>query len=212
MGFEAVKHDLSRTDPEAWAAAEDKTAANPNHGKDLADSLVAQPRAISKEEVFALTQDRQRIRTERRAAYAESERAIDAGDTEGAAAARARSDRLDHEMEQNDIAARVTGHEQAEGLRARQRLAQEDYSMAALVQRAKVRKGSALTDAERTRIEGLAKDIEKREAAVAEREQAVREKAATPKSPRVAKDAKAQFEALNEKLKNLPRKVLCEVA
>lgn len=212
MGYEAVKHDLSRTDPEGWARAEAKTAENPNYGKDLAESLAKTPRPISKEEVFALTQDRQRIRTERRAAYNEAEKALDSGDPEAAAQARARADRLDEEMDKNDVAARVTGHENSEGLRARQRLAQEDYSMAALVQRAKVRKGSALTDAERAHVESIAKDIETREAAVSAREAAVREAEATPRSPRVAKDATKRFNDLAEELKGLSRTVLCEVA
>lgn len=212
MGWEAVKHDLSRTDPEGWARAEAKTAANPNYGRDLAASLAEKPRPISKEEVFALTQDRQRIRVERRQAYADAEQALASGDPEAAAQARARADRLDEEMERNDVAARVTGHETAEGLRARQRLAQEDYSMAALIQRAKVRKGGALTDAERTRIEGLARDIEAREAAVSAREQAVREAEARPRSPRVAQSARQTFDTLAEELKSLPRSVLCEIA
>lgn len=212
MGFEAVKHDLSRTDPEGWKRAEAKIAASPTYGRDLAEELVKTPRAISKEEVFALTQDRQRIRTERRAAYAEAERAMQAGDTEGAAQARLRADRLDEEMDTNDVAARVTGHETAEGLRARQRLAQEDYSMAALVQRAKVKKGEALSPTERAMMEAHAAEIEKREAAVAAREAAVREAEAKPKNPRVAKDARARFDDIAEQMKKATRKTLCEVA
>lgn len=212
LGYEAVKHDLSRTDPEGWARAEAKTAENPHYGRELAESLVAKPRAISKEEVFALTQDRQRIRTERRAAYTEAERAQAAGDTEGVAQARSRADRLDAEMDKNDVAARVTGHETAEGLRARQRLAQEDYSMAALVQRAKVKKGEALTADERTLMEAHAADIEKREAAVAAREAQVRAAEAKPRSHRVAKDASTRFDQLAEQMKQASRKILCEVA
>lgn len=212
MGYEAVKHDLSRTDPEGWKRAEAKIAAQPTYGRDLAEELVKTPRAISKEEVFALTQDRQRIRTERRAAYTEAERAMQAGDTEGAAQARLRANRLDAEMDKNDTAARVTGHETAEGLRARQRLAQEDYSMAALVQRAKVKKGEALSPTERAMMEAHAAEIEKREAAVAAREAAVREAEAKPKNPRVAKDARKRFDDLAEEMKKATRKTLCEVA
>ena len=211
LGLEAVKHDLARTDKAAWAAEEARSKEHPTYGRDLADSLIAKPRAVSKEEVFALTIDRARIRNERREAYAQAEKALDAGDTETAAAWRARTDRLDEEMEKNDIAGRLTGHEQAEGLRARQRMAKEDYSMAALVQRAKVRKGEALTAAEKAKWEGIAKDIEKREAALAERERALQEAKTKPRT-RAAAEAKTRFDTVAEKLRNSARTLLCEVA
>lgn len=84
--------------------------------------------------------------------------------------------------------------------------------MAALVQRAKVKKGEALTADERTLMEAHAADIEKREAAVAAREAQVRAAEAKPRSHRVAKDASTRFDQLAEQMKQASRKILCEVA
>jgi hypothetical protein len=205
-GLEEVKHDLSRTDPEGWERARQRLEDDPNYGRSLAHELVQKARPATKEEVFALIQDRQRIKNERRATYDRAELATDAGDEEKALQERARIEQLDNEMQANDVAARHAGHESAEGLRARQRMSREDYSMAELVQRAKVRKGGKLTAEETARIEAMARDVEKREAAVAKREQAVRDARAKPKSPFGVKDAGKRFDSLVEELKKIADK------
>jgi len=211
-GLEEVKHDLSRTDPQGWERAAQRIEADPNHGRDLAASLAKTPRPASKEEVFTLIQDRVRIKNERSAAYDEAIRAQESGQAEAVATARQKIARLDDEMELNDYAARVTGHESAEGLRARQRLAADDYSMAELVRRARVRKGEQLTAEETTRLEKLSKDIEAREAAVARREAELASSKAKPKNPIARKESQRRFDALAEELKSLPRATLCELA
>lgn len=211
-GLEEVKHDLFRSDAEGMRRAQEKIDANPNYGRDLTEELVRNPRPISKEETFALMHDRTRIISERRAAYEEAERAMDAGDVEGAAQARARVDRLDEEYSQNDHAATVSGHEWAEGGRARQRMMAPDYSMAALVREAKVKKGADLTPAEIREVEARAKEVEAREAALDKREAELNAREAKPTSSAGSRRAQKTFDSLAEELRNSSRAILCELA
>ena len=211
-GLEEVKHDLFRSDAEGMRRAQEKIDANPNYGRDLTEELVRNPRPISKEETFALMHDRTRIISERRAAYEEAERAMDAGDVEGAAQARARVDRLDEEYSQNDHAATVTGHEWAEGGRARQRMMAPDYSMAALVREAKVKKGGELTPAEIRDVEARAKEVEAREAALDKREAELNAREAKPTSSAGSRRAQKTFDSLADELRSSSRAILCELA
>jgi hypothetical protein len=211
-GLEEVAHNLGRSDPESIARVRQRFEENPNYGADLARSFVERPRAATKEEGIALALDRSRIKNARRDAYERAEKAQDAGDTAALETARKETDRLDAELEQNDIAAKHTGHEWAEAGRARQMLMREDYTMAEMVRRQKVKKGGALTEKERAAVEARAKDIEAREAALAKREAELTAKAKRPDSPFRQRDAAKRFDALVEEMKKTSRKTLCEVA
>jgi hypothetical protein len=200
FNWEATTAHLRRSDPQAYERARTAFEKNPNHGVDLANSIAEKPRPISKEEVLALNMDRARIRNERNTAYAEAEKAINEGDTATAAAWRARVDRLDEEFARNDVAAAHSGHETAEGLRSRQLMTNDDYTMAGAVRRMTVKKGEKLTTEEQGNIERLAKEHE------------AAERIAAADKPARVKVAQSKFDSLAEQLRKAPRRVLCEVA
>lgn len=202
-GLEAVKHDLSRTDPASWESVQTRVDADPNYARSVTKDYAERPRPASKEDAIAIILDRQRIKNERRAAYDDAELSMDAGDADRAAAARQRIEDLDAEMETNDYAAKATGHEWAEAGRARQLMSRDDYSMAEMVRRAKAKKGAALSDAERTAVEKSAKRIEELETALAKAEEAARVKRARPKNPLDKADGKRRFDELAAELKKI---------
>lgn len=207
-GLEEVKHNLSRTDPESWGRVQEKVDADPTYAHGVAQDFAKRPRPASKEEAIAIIMDRQRIKNERRAAYDDAELSLDAGDMERAAQARQRIEDLDAQMEVNDTAARVTGHEWAEAGRARQLLSRDDYSMAEMVRRNKVRKGADLEPAEMKATETLAKKIEDLETRLAKAEEAARSKEvrARTRNPIAQKDAVKRFDALVDQLKKMSDK------
>lgn len=211
-GLAAVEHDLARSDPETMRRVKERMEDNPGHGRAVTEDYAQRPRPASKEDAVAIGLDRVRIKNERRAAYDEAELAMQAGDGEKAIAARKRINDLDNQMRLNDQVAAETGHEWAEGGRARQMMFKDDYEMATLVQKARVKKAGSLSEKEMATIEARAKDIEKREKALADHEAKLRRERAKPKSPFAEKDAKKRFDSLVEELKKQPRKVLCEIA
>lgn len=205
-GKAAVEHDLSRSNPEAFAEAKRRIAADPQYGTKLAQSIIDRPRPHTQEEAMALALDRMRIINDRRSAFDAVQEAKQSGDGSQEAAARARVQILDSQMEANDRAAEMSGHETGAALQARKTMVKDDYTMAALISQGKQRAGRELTSGEREALEQRALDIERREKALAEREQALREAKREPRKPAERQTAKAKFDSLAEQLKAIAKK------
>lgn len=205
-GKAAVEHDLSRSNPEAFATAKKRLEADPQYGAKLAADLVAKPRPHTQEEAMALALDRMRIINGRRAAFDQWQEAQKAGDGLREAAASAQIKMLDAQMEANDQAAELSGHETGAALQARRTMVKDDYTMASLVSRGKLAAGRDLSNAERSALEQRALDIERREKALAEREAELQNARRAPRKPAEQKAAQSKFESLAEKLKAIAQK------
>jgi hypothetical protein len=205
-GKAAVEHDLSRSNPEAFATAKKRLEADPQYGAKLAAELVTKPRPHTQEEAMALALDRMRIINGRRAAFDQWQEAQKAGDGLREAAASAQIKMLDAQMEANDQAAELSGHETGAALQARRTMVKDDYTMASLVSRGKLAAGRDLSSAERSTLEQRALEIERREKALAEREAALQNARRAPRKPAEQKAAQSKFESLAEKLKAIAQK------
>jgi hypothetical protein len=205
-GKAAVEHDLAQTNPDQYARAKAIFDADPHAGQVLAARVVADKKAITPEESILLSLDAMRIINARQQAYETAQKAISNGDEATKLAALSLVRQLDGQMEANDIAARYSGTRAGQALQARKVMIQQDYSMARMVLRAKVAKGADLTGAERSRIEQLSAEIDKRSKALDAREAKLRamEAEAAPVQKKTA--AKAKFNDLVAQLKAISEK------
>jgi hypothetical protein len=123
---------------------------------DLADN----PRVLTDAENAALTYDRMRLHNEHAAVQSRIESAIDSGDQVSAQRLRAQLATVEDAISENDVAAKVTGTEAGRGFNARKMMMTEDYSLASLVQKAKVASGKTdIPTNVRTQLTDLSKQI-----------------------------------------------------
>lgn len=205
-GKNEIEYDGKRTFGDAWDAAAKRVAADPQHGQDVAKSVLENPRALTGEESAALIQDRMRLHNEHRSASRAVADAVDSQDSTAEATARARLRTIEDALETNDEASKASGYEQGFGLAARRMMSRADYSLAELVTRGKVAAGRALTHGERSKFESLAKRIEEQDARIAELEKS-RTSARANKLPASAREAaNTEFAKLAAKLKAIREK------
>lgn len=139
----------------------------------LAHSVAETPRPLTAREVGALGYDRARIIHAHRDASQELSDAIDKGDETNIALWKLSQARLESELETNDQALVKGGREQSAAFNARKMMINDDYSLAAVKLRAKVKKGSALTDAEDAKLTELTAKYEASERKVKEQSERI---------------------------------------
>lgn len=127
--------------------------------KDFREALVEKPKVLSDQENAALLYDRQRLSNLRDAAVDRIEGARAAGDKAGEAAARQELVRLDYDIDQNDIADKLTGGEWSRSGTSRQRLIQEDYTLARVMRRARALTGGNVPAKTEARLGVLSKKL-----------------------------------------------------
>jgi hypothetical protein len=153
-----VEVEMRRSIGSAWEAGKEAVDNGTRDPRKLARELAKNPRPLTAEEIGSLVYDRARLGNEVKATHDAIEKAAAAGDEKAAAQGRLHLvDLMDHYNE-NDYAARRTGYEQGLGLRARQMMAREDYSLANVEQRARVAGGA--TAGEKAHLAKLSKELE----------------------------------------------------
>lgn len=205
-GKAAVEHDLSTSNPAQYATAKARFDADPHAGQILAAKVISEKKSITPEDSILLSLDAMRIINARQSAYEQAEQAMGRGDEATRTAALSLVRQLDGQMEANDIAARYSGVRAGQALQARKVMIAQDYSMARLVLRAKVAKGEALTDAERTKVEKAADAIAQRTKELDAREAKLRAMEAEARPVAQKRAAKAKFEDLVAELKAIAQK------
>jgi hypothetical protein len=205
-GMAAIEHDLSRADPDLFADAKKRLAENPTAGTTLATAIVANPRPRSDVEGVMLTLDKARIANERRVAYQKASDALSAGDDNAQAEALGQVKALDDQFSVNQVATTLSGHQTGAALRASRLMVHDDYTMAAMVSKAKVLAGRELNTAEQKALEARALEVEKREQAVTAREAAVRNAGREPRAASSRTIAKSKFDSLAAQLKAIAMK------
>jgi hypothetical protein len=205
-GKAAVEHDLSRSNPEAFATAKRRIEKDPEYGQKLANEIVNKPRPHTQEEAMALALDRVRIHNEYTVARDQLTKALKDGNTSDQAYARTQMRLLEGQLETNDQAAEISGHETGAALQARRTMVKDDYSMPSIMTRAKQAKGDDLTDAERAQLDKRAQQLDEREKALAEREKQLQDQRREPRTKQQQTQAKYKFDSLSEQLKNIAQK------
>lgn len=205
-GKDALQFNQSRENADAAKEATDILRRDPQAGSKLANDILDKERALTQVESFVLRQDRQRIKADRRAAFAKIEAARASGDELAETAARVQADIADEQMEVNEQALKTGKGLAAQALQANRDLDDDSYSMSRMVNDTKERKGAPLSSPERDALEKKAAEIEKREQAVAAREQALRDAKREPRKPAEQKAAQSKFESLAEQLKAIAKK------
>lgn len=205
-GKDALQFNQSRANAAAAAEAKDLLRRDPQAGAKIAAGILAHERALTQVESFVLRQDRLRIKADRRAAFAKIEAARASGNAMAEAAARVQADVADDQMEINEQALKTGKGLAAQALQANRDLDDDSYSMSRMVHDTKERKGAALSSPERDALEKKAAEIEKREQAVAAREQALRDARREPRKPAEQKAAKSKFDSLADQLKAIAQK------
>lgn len=149
-------------------AAVDSGAIEPGG---LARSVVEKPRALSDSETMALTYEKGRLLQAHKDVTAKIADAVNAGDDAQIAALKATQADLEGRFDTVSRALKASGTQAGRALSIRRAQLNEDYSLAALVQRATATKGAPLTDAERARFEGLSAQLEAAQKRIADLEE-----------------------------------------
>lgn len=140
----------------------------------LAKELVEKPRTHTPEEAAALLYDRMKLKNEQKATMDLIEKAAEKGDAIAEAEARVKLESIEEAYNLNDIADRLSGTEWSAAGRMRQQLIREDYSLASMLQKARVENGGKPLPANlRTKYETLAKRYEEAEAKIKAHEEKI---------------------------------------
>jgi hypothetical protein len=209
-GLDELHYEGQRRFGDSWASARERLTADPNAGRTLARSIAEKPRPLSAEETATLVQDRARINNEHRAAYADAADAMERGDVNAEADARARIKDLQEQLEHNDKASKASGYEQGFGLAARRMLSRPDYTLAEIRLRDKVARGAETPKKMDARYEELARRIEEKDRQIAELQHAEAHVKREPVARETARKADREFEDIKAKLKKLATHIICE--
>lgn len=178
-GLSEVEVDLQRRGfAKASATAQEQLARDPEAGRFLAEEVAAKPRPLSAEESALLVHERMRTQNLYHSTLDEVEAAMNEGDELAAEAGRARLATIEERMNLNDEAARKTRYEQGLGLAAGRLMLKEDYSIARLVQRARVAGRGEVPEEVRGRLVALSRDLDAATSRIGEMEERIAQMAA----------------------------------
>jgi hypothetical protein len=148
--------------------------------RSLAKSLVEKPRTHTPEEAAILLYDRMKLKNEQKATMDTIEQAAKKGDTIAEAEARVKLENIAEAYHINDTADKLSGTEWSAAGRMRQQLINEDYSLASMLQKARVENGGKpLPENMRVKYETIAKKFEEAEAKIKMHEEKIAQLEAT---------------------------------
>lgn len=162
-GLDAIEIEGKRSSPQIWEDAKAQIEKDPTIGVRLAEELAKGKRTPLATEIAILTLDRARIAAEGRNADRDLIAARENGDQTAETLAVLKRNSAESEMEVNDQADRKTAYLQSISFNMRKALSREDYSMTAMVTKAKAMAGRDLTSIERSKIQALHDKISEQE-------------------------------------------------
>lgn len=161
QGKDEVEVKARRTFGETFEKGKQLVESGKIDPRILAKQLSEAPRPLSPEESVALIYDRMRLQNEHKTVMNAIEHSMEGGDEQTTAEAKVRLAHLEDLININDEAARRTGYEQGLGLAIRRLMIKQDYSMANLIQRAKVAgDGKEVPRETRENLEKLSKQLD----------------------------------------------------
>lgn len=175
-GLEPLMSKAREADSETWDQTERKVEADPEHPARLVDDLLAGTKtSVDRIEQSELLWRMIDLRGRR---ATELERALDPNLTpEEQLAAKTEYDSLEQQLQRTEEADRKAGTSSGETLRIRRLMAYEDFTLAGLMGKARIAKGTDLTTAETTDIQQKSKRFEKAKQKFEERQQKLEEEA-----------------------------------
>lgn len=159
-GLTPIETEFHKSFAESRADGIDLVESNPEFRRQV-ETWSKNPKPLTDAEDAALTYDRMKLHNEHKAAMQDLIEAQKAGDVPAEADALARRDAVEEQMQVNDLVARRTGTENGRGLNARRMMMKEDYSLASLVQKARVaNEGNAINAETRAKLEEVSNALE----------------------------------------------------
>lgn len=144
-----------------------KIATGELYPRSIAESIIENPRVASPEEGAALLSWRVELRNAHRKAMSDIESAMTRGDLVSEGEARLRLKQIEDDLGVNDRAARQSSYQWGVSGKNMQALLNEDYSLAAMIQRAKIDRGvTELPPKVRAQYEKLSKELEEAQAKI----------------------------------------------
>ena len=179
-GLSPIEIETRRDDATVFDAAKKKLADEPNYGAALAADVAKKPRALSAEEVHALTIHKMQLLNEEAALLKQKAAAQAAGDTALTKQIDSHLSLVGDDLNTVFEASRVSGYEAGLGFRARQMLVKADYSLARNIARVRnANKGKELTPEMHQRVEELTQALNEATDKLTEYEEAASKKHAT---------------------------------
>jgi hypothetical protein len=155
-GLPPAMQAARKSDPETWDRAMTIVNNEPGRGQDIVNELLSKPRPLSDDENMVLLHRQISLRNEYDNATAEINDAAKAGDPLALETARAKMAGVADALVDVYNAGKAAGTENARGLRIRQMLANEDYSLEAMRSREQAsRGGDPLSDKQKAEIQAL---------------------------------------------------------
>lgn len=150
--------ELPQAERKSWQDTLDRAKVRgTKNASILADEVLARPRSLNEVETAQLVLRAQEIKNDHARVMKEigNEK-----NPESIQAKRAEVEALEREFDRLTQATKASGTEKGRALASQKLTINQDYDLVSLVQRAKAAKGRDLTPEERTRYEGMAKEIE----------------------------------------------------
>jgi len=159
-GLSPIELEMKRGDSEVFETATAKLAAEPSYGKTLAKGIAENPRALTAEEVHALTIHKMKLMNEERSLLDAKAAAEKAGDADKSSQVGKQLKGVMEDLDTVFEASRKSGYESGLGFRARQMMVKEDYSFARNLARAvDANKGKELAPEAAAQIEELTRQL-----------------------------------------------------
>lgn len=160
-GLSPVEVEGRRSFGTAFETAKQAVDSGKVDPRALATEVAENPRPLSAEESASLVYDRMRLQNEHQNVMAGIDDAREQGDTDRVQREQDRLRNIEDAINTNDEAARRTGYEQGLGLGARRMMLKQDYSLANLLQRARVASPNGEVSPElRGRLEELTSQLD----------------------------------------------------
>lgn len=160
-GLDPIESPMRKLDPENWDKAKEAVENGDVDPRLLAQSIIEKPRNISPEETNALLYDKMRLQNEHRQVMDGIEEAQKMGNSDAEVKFVEQRDRIESDLNTLDMATKKAGTEWGLSGLMRQQMVAQDYSLSAILQRARADKGGEpLTTEERVKYESFAKQIE----------------------------------------------------
>jgi hypothetical protein len=186
-GLEEVESEAIKVAP-TYQAGRNAIASGAVDPKALAKELAQGKRAHTPEEAGVLVADRVKLQNEHRATMRQIEIALDSGDVISEAQLRQKLKFVEDDLDANETAAKKSGTLWSAMGRMRQIEAKSDYSLAAMVRKAKVATGKDVTPEMRAKLESLSKQIEEAQAKITAYEEKAAQTTATKAVERIKND------------------------
>lgn len=197
----SLKH-APKSDEQLGREARDILEKHPTIADEIANDVIAKPRALSDTEEVLLAEQRNRLARERDGALKRASEAIDAGNHEEAATHATTAELALDKLRRNWEAAERGGTEWGRGGRARQLAPDEEFTLERMLAQRKIQLGRELSKPEESQVRQIHEEISSPDK---ELKQVVSRSQRRPVSKDAATQARSEFDRLAAKIKGMDK-------